>query len=471
MDLKRELGLPTAIFVVVASMIGTGIFVTTGSVLGMTKDAWVVLVLWGVGGVVAITGSLCYAELSTIWPDVGGEYVYLKKTFGLLPSFLSGWISLIVGFSASVALSVLTLVKYLDQFLINLQGEASSVFLSGEWTQRLFAAILIFILGAMHIQGVKSGNHVQNILTILKVLIVITLIGFGFYLADWTFSDRLVSHYSTDGNATNSSFSTIGLVLLIIMFSFSGWNGASYISGEIKNPKRNLPYALFFGTLLTTILYIGLNIIFLISTDGKELMGKETVGAIATKNLFGSGISQFFNLGIVLVLLSSISVQLMLGPRVYYAMAKDKVIFQSLATISSRFKTPAQAIAIQMIIAIIYVFVGQRIEILMTYVGFAVGIFPLMAVIGLIYLRIKHPELPRPYKVPLYPIVPLIFIILTIGMMVAGFIAWTSTSLVALTVILLGIPVFYLWRWFVKRRNTPSITSDPLSPESISIDN
>jgi APA family basic amino acid/polyamine antiporter len=450
--LKRQLGLPTAILVVVASMIGTGIFITTGTVLKMTHNSFLIMILWVVGGIVAITGSLCYAELATIWPDVGGEYVYLKKTFGLLPSFLTGWISLVVGFSAPVATSSLSLVKYLNQFWYTIMQDSGDIahVLSGDWTQKIIAAAIIFIFGAIHIIGVKRGSRIQNVLTLIKLLIAVSLIGFGIYMADWSMSDRLVSSYSWAEGEIPAGIPIYGLVLLIIMFSYSGWNGASYIGGEIENPGKNLPRALFLGTLITMLIYIGLNVVFLMSTPGQELMGKDAVGAVASRNLFGAGVSSFFMLGIAIILLSSVSVQMMIGPRVYYAMAQDRMIFQYLAYESPRFSTPSVSISIQMILAIFYVFVGTA-QTLMEYMGFALSIFPLLTVIGLMYMRYKKPDLKRPFRVPFYPFIPLIYIVLTVVMMVAGFLAWTKTSWFAILVVMLGIPIFYIWRWITTR--------------------
>jgi len=439
LELKRQLGLFTAILVIVADVIGTGIFVTTGSALGMTGSALTVLILWAVGGLVAITGALCYAELATMWPDDGGEYVYLKKTFGMLPSFLTGWISLVVGFTASVAISSLTLVWYLNEFF---QGGV----LGDPFTQKLVAAGLIIFFGIIHIFGVKEGSLVQNSLTVLKLLLVFSLIIFGFYMADWNNSERLVMSYAS---GEGKSLADYGLVLLIIMFAYTGWNGATYIAGEIKEPNRNLPKAMFWGTLLITVIYILLNAVFLISTPGSELMGKRAVGAIAASNLFGPSFSPVFTLGIALILLSAVSVQMMIGPRVYYAMAKDRVIFKSLTRINPKFNTPDFAITVQMIIAVTYIFLGKNnVESLLVYMGFSLNIFPLMAVIGLIIQRYKNPDAPRPFRVPLFPVVPVIYIVLTFGMMVAALIKWTETSLFAIGVVAAGVVIYFFWQKF-----------------------
>jgi APA family basic amino acid/polyamine antiporter len=439
MDLKRQLGLSSAILIIIADVIGTGIFVTTGSVLRMTGSPSGVILLWVAGGLTAVTGSLCYAELAAMWPEDGGEYVYLRKTYGLLPAFLTGWISLTVGFTASTAATSLTLVWYMKEFF-------GTAFPESESLQQIIAASFILLFSFLHIVGVKRGGFVQNFLTIIKLLIVFSLIVFGFSFIDWSFSSRI--GFSQMENIQGSSgIAAYGLALLIVMFAYSGWNGTSYIAGEIKNPQKNLPRAMFFGTLAVTAIYILLNIVFLMSSPAEQLMASHAVAATAAENLFGSKTAPLLILGIALVLLSSVSVQMMVGPRVYYAMAKDGLIFSKLSRINPRFSTPDAAIIMQMIIAVIYVFIGKNnIEGLLAYMGFSLGIFPLLAVIGMMMMRFKSPGLPRPFKTPLFPLVPLVYIILTTGMMTAALIMWTKTSLFAIGVLCLGIVVFFVWR-------------------------
>jgi APA family basic amino acid/polyamine antiporter len=450
-ELKRQLGLSTGILVVVADMIGIGIFMTTGNILGMTHNALTVLVLWLIGGIVAITGALSYAELATTWPDVGGEYVYLKKIFGFLPAFLTGWISLVVGFSTPVATGSLLLVQYVNKLLHNVAGSTSTVmFLDGVLAQKVIAAFIILFFGVMHMLGVKRASNLQNFLTILKILIVVSLIGFGMTMIDFENFGRLIAQYPIKDGST-PGIPVVGLALLIVMFAYSGWNSASYIAGEIKNPERNLPRALLFGTLITMFLYLLLNAVFLLSAPGAALMGKDEIGAIASKFLFGENVSNIFTLSIAIILLSSISVQMMVGPRVYYAMAKDRMIFNALSKLHPRLETPWRAILIQMCLSIFYVFTGSAMT-LVIYMGFALNIFPVMAVIGMMYFRYKEPEITRPYRVPLFPVIPLVYITLSIGMMIAALMNWTITSLFAIGVVVAGIPVFYLWQWGVKKK-------------------
>ncbi len=422
MELKRQLGLVTAILIIVADVIGTGIFMTTGQVLEMTGNALSVIILFAMGGLIAITGSLCYAELSTMWPEDGGEYIYLNKIYGLLPSFLTGWISLVVGFSSAAAMSAITAVNYMNKLL----PDHISL---GDWHAKLFAAGIILFFGLIHLVGVQKGSCIQNILTVLKLVIMFLFITIGSYYINWQESNRLIMSY--DFPAQKSMYE-YGAALIIIMYAYSGWNGTTYIAGEIKDPGKNLPKALFVATGLITLIYIALNIIFLMSSSGHEIIndGRYTIGNLAAQKLFGETISPFCNLSIVLILLSSVSVQLMIGPRVCYAMAKDKIIFHSLKKISKKFQTPYVAIIIQTLIAILYVCIGfTAILKMLIYVGFALSIFPFLAVCGMIYWRYKHPEFIRPFKVPLFPLVPIIYLALSCSIMVATLITKTIPSL------------------------------------------
>jgi APA family basic amino acid/polyamine antiporter len=321
------------------------------------------------------------------------------------------------------------------------------------WVQKMWAAGLILFFGSIHIIGVKRGSSLQNLLTVIKILLVVLLIAFGLSLADWSMADRLCARYASTSGVWKVNVPQTGLALLAIMFAYSGWNCTSYIAGEIKNPGRNLPRALMLGTLITTVLYILLNIVFLISTDGNELMGKDEVGAIAASHLFGADISGIFTLGIAVILLSAVSVQMMAGPRVYYAMAKDRMIFRSLAEVHPRFGTPFVSIFVQMLLAMLYVFTGSAMT-LVIYMGFALNIFPVLAVIGLMRLRRTRPEMARSYRVPFYPLVPLVYISLTVAMMTAALLNWTETSFFAIAVVIAGIPVFYLWQRLINKKHS-----------------
>jgi APA family basic amino acid/polyamine antiporter len=450
-ELKRQIGLITAAMIIIADVIGTGIFTTPGQVLGMTGNALSVLALFAVGGVIALTGSLCYAELATMWPEDGGEYIYLKKIYGPLPSFLTGWISLFIGFSLSAAMSAIMAVNYFNQI-------TAGGIITGQWTPKLAAAGIVLFFSFIHITGVQKGSLVQNILTVVKLLVVFLFVVAGFYFADWTQGRRLVEDYSVAGG---SSFLTYGAALISIMYAYSGWNGTVYIAGEIKDPEKNLPRALLTGTLLVIILYLAINVVFIISSPGRDIMADKTctIGAMAARNLFGEVICPFINIFIVIILLSSVSVQMMIGPRVTYAMAKDRAIFHAFQRVNPAFQTPDFAIIVQMAIAVSYVFIGfNAILKMLIYMGFALSIFPLMSVIGMVYLRIKRPDIVRPFKVPLFPVIPAVYIGLTVIIMAATFILTTFyydeynkyATITAIAMIAAGIVAYYIWRWILK---------------------
>ena len=448
MDLRRELGLATGTLVVMASMIGTGIFITSGSLLEMTGSVPWVLVLWAVGGFVALAGSLSYAELAAQMPESGGEYIYLREVFGFLPAFLTGWVSLIVGFSAPIATSALAFAHYLERSFVHVLGEyaMSGSLLSSQVGQKGIAITLVILLGLLHMLGVKEGSRTQNVLTILKVALVMVFLGLGALAADWTEVGRLAAY--SGPVEKRPDVPTLGLALLMVSFSYSGWNGASYLAGEIKDPERNLPRALFWGTGVTTGLYLALNAMFMMSAPIESLAGKTAIAATAAGYLFDPGVAAILDVGIMLVLLSSVSVQIMVGPRVYFAMARDRVIFSGLGKVSPRFGTPLLAVATQMGLSVVYILIGKA-DLLLQYMGFALNIFPVFSVAGLLWLRWRHPERERPYHVFGYPWVPLLFIVGTTAMMAAALMAWTETSKFAIGVVLAGIPVFYIWRWRV----------------------
>lgn len=436
MELKRQLGLASAALIIVADMIGTGIFVITGGILGITGSSAATLGLWLAGGLAAITGALCYAELATMWPGNGGEYLYLRKIYGRLPAFLTGWISLTVGFTASVAATALTLVWYLGVFVVDFYPDS---FLASAGGQKAAAAGVIVFFGLVHIAGVKRGGLLQNILTGLKLLIVAVFIVWGLAAADFSNGDRLTS-------GSLKGIGEYGLALLIVMFAYSGWNGATYIAGEIKNPERTLPRAMFIGVGVVALLYFLLNVVFLLSAPSDALAGSDVIAAVAAENLFGSRAAELLSLGIALVLFSAVSVQMMVGPRVYHAMAGDGLLFPFFGKLS-RFDTPAPAILVQTVIAVTYVLIGRdNIDMLLSYIGFALSVFPLMSVIGLSIMRLRQPAAPRPFKVPFFPLTPAIYILLTIGMMTASLCIWTNTSLVALAVLAAGVGIYFVWQ-------------------------
>ncbi|MBN1905861.1 MAG: amino acid permease [Deltaproteobacteria bacterium] len=407
-QLKRSIGLGTAIILVIANMIGTGVFTTSGFIMADLKNPNAMILCWFIGGILALTGALCYGELGAIYPKAGGEYVFLRESIGKPFGFLSGWVSLIVGFSAPIAAASIAFSKYLFR---SIGAEAS-----GEGVFNLFGFIpltfytitgisVILLFSIAHWYSLSFGSRVQNILTSFKIIVILTFIMLGFFIGKGSldnFSSGPVSESIFTGQFASS--------LIYISFAYSGWNAAAYIGSEIKEPSRNIPLSLLWGTIVVMALYLLLNLLFIYALPISEMTGIEDVGATAAISLFGVKIGRIFSGAITVCLLSVISAMIMTGPRVYYAMAKDNAFPRWFGNVSPKHTTPGKAILLQAAIAIIMV-ITSSFDKLMMYIGFTLSLFAMLTVIGLMILRFKLPGLERPYRTFGYPVTPILFIL------------------------------------------------------------
>ncbi len=428
--LKRTLGLFPAANIVVANIIGAGIFTTSGLLLAELKSPFLMIFLWIVGGGIALCGAISYGELGAAMPGSGGEYLFLSRLYHPMFGFLSGWVSLTVGFSAPIAASAIGFSEYFSRAI---------PFFNSVPSQKLLSIAVILLFTSIHFVGIEFGARVQNYLTVLKVLLIAGLITAGFLAGDGELGNF------TGGGSLETGFGgwkTIGLSLMWIMFAYSGWNAATYIGSEIKNPNRNLPGSLVIGTGIVVLLYLGLNLLFVYAIPPAEMEGVISVGGMAMGNLFGPSADVVFSLLISFALFSSLSAFMIIGPRVYFSMANDGLLFKSIARIHPRFGVPSTAILLQSVIAIILSPSGTFEQIL-TYMGFALGIFPLLSVLGVIKLRMTGKSVLR---MPGYPLVQLIFIAAGIFILILAFMEKPVESLVAILTVLAGIPVYFLFR-------------------------
>ncbi len=433
--LRRRLGVGTATSVVVANMIGTGIFTTTGLMLARVESGWLVLACWLVGGLVALAGALSYAELAAMMPRAGGEYVYLKEIYGPRAAFLTGWTSFFVGFSAPMAASAVACATYL----------IAAGLLPKTWLAEKGAALAVLAaLTVVHCFSLRRGALMQNLLTGLKLI----LLG-GLLVAGFAFGSGSGDLFAGDGalrlrsGSSTAEPSQLGLALLWVMFAYSGWNGAAYIAEEVENPGRTLPRALLAGTLTVMVIYLAVNALYFYAAPVSALRGVIPVGEVAAGKLFGAGAAQWLSGLIALALLSSLSAYILIGPRVYFAMARDGLFFRAAARVDPERETPAAAIVAQSVCAAVMVLTGT-FEQLLTYIGFALGIFPWMTVLGVLLLRRRAPERERPYHVWLYPLMPLSFLAAMAAILAVAFLNSPWTSLVAIATVLAGLPAYEL---------------------------
>ena len=355
--LKREIGLFSATILVVANMIGTGIFTTSGFIMAELRAPRAMMACWGFGGIFALCGALCYGELGARFPKAGGEYVFLRESFGRPMGFLSGWISLIVGFSAPIAAAAMAFSEYLFTAFGISGGPVLPVAVLGVQVavispMSLSAAGMILVFSLVHYHSLLTGSRVQNFLTLFKVVLILLLIGAGFVLGEGTFANFAVAG-KNPGSSPGFSMETFAVSLIFISFAYSGWNAAAYVGGEIINPRKNIPLALTAGTLLVMALYLLLNLLFVYALPPDGMAGVLEIGAKAAAALFGEEMSRWFAGAVSIGILSVLSAMIMTGPRVYYAMSRDGIFFDLFGRLNPKHRTPAGSIFLQAAIAMI----------------------------------------------------------------------------------------------------------------------
>jgi APA family basic amino acid/polyamine antiporter len=419
--MRRRLGLTSAAALVVANMIGAGVFTTSGFALADLGQPETVLLAWGLGGLMALCGALSYGALARRIPQSGGEYTFLSRTVHPLAGFLAGWVSLLVGFTAPIAAAALGLQAYL----------ADSFELSGrpEW----IGTTAILIAGLMHGLKLRTGVVLQNIAVGLKLAVI-----GGFVLLG---ALRIPAPADTAAlPPAGFELGAFAVTLVWISFAYSGWNAAVYVAGEVREPERNLHRSLWLATGVVTLVYLALNAVFLYSAPARVLAGKAEIGAIAAEALGGTALRQAVSVLVALALFTSISAMVMAGPRVYARMAEDGLFPRWFGMAR---EVPRSAVALQVGLAVLVAWVSGLRE-LLSYIGFTLGISAAATVGGLVALRRREGPLRVP--VPGYPWVPGLFILTTLG--AAGFMAARQPleAGMGLLTVALGVPVYWLMR-------------------------
>lgn len=436
--LQRKLGLFSLSNIVVANMIGSGIFITSGLLMESLNSPGLMLLLWIIAGVIAICGAIAYGELGAAIPKAGGEYIFLSELFHPMLGFLSGWISFIVGFSAPVAASAMGFSEYFSRAIPGLFSFANETGIFNEVNLKKGASILIILIFTfIHLGGIEKSARVQNWLTILKIIMVSGIIVFGLIFGKGT-----LEHFGkpVDYQFTIGSWKSVGLSLMWIMFAYSGWNASTYVGSEIKQPTRNIPNSLLLGTGIVILLYIGLNVFYVYAIPPENMKGVISIGGLAMNYAFGKNMDVLFSLLISFALFSSLSAYLILGPRVTFSMASEGYFFKSVARVNPVTKVPSIAILLQAAISIIMVLSGTFDQVL-TYLGFSLGIFPIMAVIGVFKLRITGKS---KTKLKGYPFVQIIFILSSLLILTLAYLERPLESSIAVATVISGIPFYYI---------------------------
>lgn len=422
-----KIDLNTATALVIANMIGTGVFTSLGYQVIDIQSGFSILMLWIIGGVIALCGALVYGEIGSAFPQSGGEYNYLSRLYHPAVGFLSGWVSVTVGFAAPIAAAAVALGLYVGKIF----PAVSSTWL---------AVTVVLLLTAMHATDLKLGSTFQKIFTVIKVAVIVFFIGAG-----------LLSHPQHEISFLPPQFpwdeiisAPFAVSLVFVSYAYSGWNASSYIAGELENPQKNLPKSLLIGTGVVMLLYVLINYVFLYTVPIAELKGFTEVGYLSAAKIFGSTTGAFMGLVIAVLLVSTLSAMILTGPRVMHSMGKDMPALTFL-TLSNKKGVPYAAVIFQSVIALILVLTSS-FESLITYVGFTLSLCTFMTVAGVFVLRTRFRDLKTNYKTWGYPFTPLIFLAATGWVMYFIFANKPAESLYGLGTVLSGLVVYFLGR-------------------------
>jgi APA family basic amino acid/polyamine antiporter len=449
--LLRQLGLFSATALVISNMVGTAIFGSTGFMAGDLGSAGLILGCWAVGAVFAFAGALSYSELGVNFPSSGGEYVYLTHAYGPEWGFMTGWVSFFAGFSAPIATAALAFSDYLGSFVPSLQqAHAPIVIGAGELTFRLgpgqlAASLLIAAFTILNIFGIGRTAKVQNVLTTTKILVILAflLLGFAAGTGSW-------NHFSEGAVRTSSLGLPTQFVvsLLWVMFGYSGWNAATYVAEEVRNPARTLPLALAIGTGVVAVLYLLLNVIYIYATPLENMKGVIAVGSVAATNLFGTRVGGLFSALLAICIVSTVNAEVTIGPRVYYAMAKNRAFFRAAAAVHPRWHTPVVAIVAQGLCAMAMTL--TPFPQLVIYIGMSLTLFTALSVASLFVFRRRRPGWQRLAALNFcWPLIPVLYIVVGACMMAYGVISHPPASLSAFATVGVGALVY---RFFIRAK-------------------
>lgn len=432
------MGLISVTAFAVANMIGTGVFTSLGFQLVHTHTPFAILALWVIGGLIALCGSLSYGELGASMPRSGGEYHYLSRIYHPFVGFLSGFVSMTVGFAAPIALACMALGRYT-------QGLFPMVV-----TETMIAVWALIGITAVHLWSVQVGSRFQNLFTLFKIVLIVT-----FVIGGLAFAPEGVPPISVMPSA--KSWHEIidpafAVSLIYVSYSYSGWNASAYVANEVKNPQRTLPRSLFLGVLVVMILYVLLNYTFMQTASMEQLSGQLEVGNIAATNLLGSSGGKVMSILIGILLISSISSMVFVGPRVTQVMGEDLTLFRYFAA-KNRNGVPVRAIILQFVISLLFLLTGS-FEAIVTYSGFVLSLFTFLTVTGVFIHRHKYPSASRPYKTWGYPVVPILFLALTGWTMIFLMKEKTGEALMGLLTLAIGALFYWTNRKMKSKSNS-----------------
>lgn len=427
--LKRTIGSRDLTLLVIGNVIGSGIFLVPSAVMRQSGESMTVAMsVWLVGGLLSLMGALSYGELGSMDPEAGGLYAYVRDAFGVFPAFLYGWTLFFVIGAGTVAALAVACADYMTQFAPMTSLEKT-----------IIAIALIALMAVINIRGTKGSTSVQNLTTLVKVIAIVAMSA----LLIWMGDGFEITTVST--TATSVSTTGIGLSIISVLWAYEGWQYVTFVAGETKDPQRTLPKSLILGTSLLIAIYIVANYAYVAALGTAGVAASDRVASEAVAKVIGPTAGKFIALAIIISMYSAAHATVITAPRVYFAMAKDGVFFKQLAKVHPVFGTPATAIMASCVWAAILAASGTFDQ-LLTYVVFIGWIFYALGAAAVIALRIKRPNVPRPFKVPGYPLTPALFVLAAAAIVGNTMYAQPRDSAIGIGVVLLGIPAYLLWK-------------------------
>jgi APA family basic amino acid/polyamine antiporter len=421
---------------------------TTGFIAEYLPSPFMILIVWLLGGFFAISGALAFAELGAMYPRAGGQYIYLREAYGPWAGFLFGWGFFWIIECGGVAALAVGFAEYFGYFVPALSTKTyllKSHLLGFDYSLsagQLIAVASILFLSAINYIGIKSGIVVQNIFTFLRLAAVAVFIILGLTIGS---KAGVVSFEGLMTGDMSFSIKLFGLAFIAVLWTYDGWYSINCAAGEIKNPGKNIPRSLILGTLSVTLIYFLMNIVYVSALPIERMKGVARIGELASTQLFGSTATFFISATIMISIFGCLSASILYGPRVFLAMAQDRCFFKSMRYIHPRYRVPTKAIVWQGIWSSLLCLSGTYQD-LFEYVVFALVIFWAATGLAVIILRSKQPETPRPYKAWGYPVLPILFVLINLGVFLNTIWAQPRKSLIGLIILAAGIPAFLYWQ-------------------------
>jgi APA family basic amino acid/polyamine antiporter len=456
-DFKRELNLLDATLLVVGSMVGSGIFIVAADITRHTGSAGWLILVWLIGGFMTLTAALAYGELSGMYPKAGGQYVYLKEAYSPLVAFIYGWALFAVIQTGTIAAVGVSFFKFLAYFIPGVSEGLVLFSVAGLTVSpaQLGAIAIIFLLTFVNTRGVKNGKWIQLVFTLTKILSIAGLIIFGFiFFVEDTIRLNWDDAFNLQKILPDGSFvqyenlpalaGALAAGLVGAIMSYEAWNNVTFVAGEINNPKRNIGLSLLLGTLLVTLIYVLLNLMFTVVLPINEIAtaDKDRVGILAAQNIFGNSGTVIIAILIMVATFGCNNGLILAGARVYYSMAKDGLFFKRTAKLN-RHSVPSYALWLQAIMASVLCLSGKYGD-LLDMITFIAVAFYVLAIIGIYILRVKQPNIERPYKAIGYPTLPAVYIVLGLSFCVLLIVYKPYFTWPGLFIALLGIPLYYI---------------------------